>query len=93
MTETFYDNALLTALVTLMLIAGLVMVRLVRGPSIADRATAFDVLTCVVIGMLAVFAIRTSNYRYFDVVLVMGFVVFLGAIGFAYYMKKIRSRK
>jgi multisubunit Na+/H+ antiporter MnhF subunit len=88
MTDALYDTTLVVALVALMLIAGLVMVRLVMGPSIADRATAFDVLTCVVIGMLAVFAIRTSNYRYFDVVLVMSFVVFLGAIGLSYYMRK-----
>ena len=88
MTDALYDSSLVVALVALMVIAGLVMVRLVSGPSIADRATAFDVFTTVVIGMLAVFAIRTNNYRYFDVVLVMSFVVFLGAIGLAYYMRK-----
>lgn len=92
MTDALYDTTLVVALVALMLVAGLVMVRLVMGPSIADRATAFDVLTCVVIGMLSVFAIRTSNYRYFDVVLVMGFVVFLGAIGLAYYMRKNKGQ-
>jgi len=92
MTDALYDTTLVVALVALMLIAGLVMVRLVLGPSIADRATAFDVLTCVVIGMLSVFAIRTGNYRYFDVVLVMGFVVFLGAIGLAYYMRKNKGQ-
>ncbi len=92
MTEALYDNSLVVALVALMVIAGLVMVRLVMGPSIADRATAFDVFTTVVIGMLAVFAIRTSNYRYFDVVLVMSFVVFLGTIGLSYYMRKNKDK-
>ena len=88
MTDALYDTSLMAAMVALMVIAGLVMVRLVMGPSIADRATAFDVYTTVVIGMIAVFAIRTSNYRYFDVVLVMSFVVFLGTIGLSYYMRK-----
>jgi len=88
MTDAIYDTTLVIAMVALMLIAGLVMVRLVMGPSIADRATAFDVFTTVVIGMISVFAIRTSNYRYFDVVLVMSFVVFLGTIGLSYYMRK-----
>lgn len=92
MTEALYDTTLVVALVALMLIAGLVMVRLVMGPSIADRATAFDVFTTVVIGMIAVFAIRTSNYRYFDVVLVMSFVVFLGTIGLSYYMRKNKGQ-
>jgi multicomponent Na+:H+ antiporter subunit F len=88
MTDALYDTSLMAAMVALTVIAGLVMVRLVMGPSIADRATAFDVFTTVVIGMIAVFAIRTSNYRYFDVVLVMSFVVFLGTIGLSYYMRK-----
>jgi len=88
MTDALYDTSLMAAMVALMVIAGLVMVRLVMGPSIADRATAFDVFTTVVIGMIAVFAIRTSNYRYFDVVLVMSFVVFLGTIGLSYYLRK-----
>jgi multicomponent Na+:H+ antiporter subunit F len=92
MSDALYDTTLVVALVVLMLIAGLVMVRLVMGPSIADRATAFDVFTTVVIGMIAVFAIRTSNYRYFDVVLVMSFVVFLGTIGLSYYMRKNKGQ-
>lgn len=92
MTDALFDTTLVAALVSLMVIAGVVMVRLLRGPSIADRATAFDVFTCVVIGMLSVFAIRTNNYRYFDVVLVMGFVVFLGSIGLAYYIRKNKGK-
>ena len=92
MTAAWFDTTLVAALVCLMAIAAVVMVRLVRGPSIADRATAFDVFTCVVIGMLSVFAIRSNNYRYFDVVLVMGLVVFLGAIGLAYYIRKNKGQ-
>lgn len=92
MTDTLYATSMLVALMTLMVVACVVMVRLVMGPSIADRATAFDVFTCVVIGMLGVFAIHTDNYRYFDVVLVMSFVVFLGSIGLAYYMRKNKGQ-
>ncbi len=89
--ENFIEISLYVAVVILALIALIVMYRLVAGPSIADRVTAFDVLTCVVIGMLSVFAIRTDNYLYIDVVLIMSFVVFMGAIAFAYYLKKRRK--
>ncbi len=86
--KEFFDISLYIALVLLAMTAFLILYRLVAGPSIADRVVAFDVLTCVVIGMLAVFAIRTDNYRYVDVVLTMSFVVFLGAIAFSYYLRK-----
>ncbi len=91
--ENFIELSLYIAVVLLVLIAGIVMYRLVAGPSIADRVTAFDVLTCVVIGMLSVFAIRWNNYLYIDVVLTMSFVVFMGAIAFAYYLRKRGRRK
>lgn len=89
--DNFINISLYAALVLLGLTSFLILYRLVIGPSIADRVTAFDVLTCVVIGMLAVFAVRTGNYLYIDVVLVMSFVVFLGAIAFSYYLKKRRG--
>lgn len=86
--KEIFDISLYIAIVLLAMAAFLVLYRLVIGPSIADRVTAFDVLTCVVIGMLSVFAVRTNNYRYIDVVLTMSFVVFLGAIAFSYYLRK-----
>jgi multicomponent Na+:H+ antiporter subunit F len=86
--KEFFDISLYVALVLLVMTAFLVLYRLIIGPSLADRVTAFDVITCVVIGMLGVFAIRTDNYRYIDVVLTMSFVVFLGAIAFSYYLRK-----
>lgn len=91
MMESFITISLYIAVVLLVIIAGIVMIRLVIGPSIADRVTAFDIFTSVVIGMLLVFAIRTDNYLYIDVVLTMSFVVFLGAIAFAYYIKRRRE--
>jgi multicomponent Na+:H+ antiporter subunit F len=86
--DQFFDISLYVALVLLVMTGFLVLYRLIMGPSIADRVTAFDVLTCIVIGMLGVFAIRTHNHRYIDVVLTMSFVVFLGAIAFSYYIRK-----
>jgi multicomponent Na+:H+ antiporter subunit F len=86
--KELFDMALLIALVLLVLTTFMVLYRLIIGPSLADRVTAFDVLTCVVIGMFGVFSIRTDNFRYIDVVLTMSFVVFLGAIAFSYYLRK-----
>jgi len=77
------------ALISLMLATAPVMYRLMRGPSVADRVAAFDVLNCVVIGIMGVFAIMQESVFYIDVVLTMSFVVFLGTIAFAYYLSKM----
>ena len=86
--EAFFNISLQIALIILILTSGLVMFRLVIGPSIADRVTAFDVLTCITIGIVAVYAIISGKELFIDVVFVLSFVAFLGAIAFSYYLKK-----
>ena len=89
--EAFFNIAMQTALVSLIISSGLVLYRLVSGPSIADRVTAFDVLTCVTIGVVSVYAIVSENDIFIDVVFILAFVAFLGAIAFSYYIKKRRK--
>ncbi|MBI2271431.1 MAG: cation:proton antiporter [Bacteroidetes bacterium] len=80
--------AIIISLILSILATAPIMYRLLKGPSIADRVAAFDVLTCTVMGMIGILSIKTDNTVYIDVVLTMSFVVFLGAIAFAYYMEK-----
>ena len=86
--EAFINISLQAALIILILTAGLVLYRLVVGPSIADRVTAFDVVTCITIGVVAIYAIVSENELFIDVIFVLSFVAFLGAIGFSYYLKR-----
>lgn len=79
------------SLIILILATAPIMYRLLKGPSIADRVAAFDVLTCTVIGMIGIFSVNTNNTTYIDVILTMSFVVFLGAIAFAHYLGKTRN--
>jgi multicomponent Na+:H+ antiporter subunit F len=78
------------ALISLLVATVPIVYRLLKGPSIADRVAAFDVLNCIVIGMLGVFAIKNESTFYIDVVLTLSFVVFLGTIAFAYYLIKMK---
>jgi multicomponent Na+:H+ antiporter subunit F len=63
-------------------------IRLVLGPSLADRVVAFDVMTTVGMGFIAVYAVSTENSIFLDVVTVVALVAFLAAIAIAYYMKR-----
>ncbi len=90
--EGFIDISMKLALGILIFTSGLIMYRLVRGPSIADRVTAFDVLTCVTIGVLSVFAIMSDKELYIDVIFTLSFVAFLGAIAFSFYLNKRKKK-
>jgi multicomponent Na+:H+ antiporter subunit F len=63
-------------------------IRLVRGPDIADRVVAFDVMTTIGIGFITVYAVATEQSVFLDVASVVALVAFLATIAFAYYLNK-----
>jgi len=66
----------------------LAFVRLVRGPSLADRVVAFDVMTTIGMGFIAVYAISTNQSIFLDVASVVALIAFLATIAFAYYLRR-----
>lgn len=67
------------------LAAGMVLsfVRLVRGPSLADRVVAVDALATMAVGALVVIAVVTGQGLLLDIALAIALVVFLGTIAMA----------
>jgi multisubunit Na+/H+ antiporter MnhF subunit len=66
----------------------LALVRFVKGPTLPDRVTAFDLFAAVVIGIMAIYSVITGNMAFLDVALVLSLIAFLGAMSFAYYLFK-----
>ena len=63
-------------------------VRLLRGPSLADRVVALDMLAYVLIGLATTAAIRSESTAYINVALGLGLFTFLGTITFARYLER-----
>lgn len=72
------------------LAAGIVLslVRLARGPSLADRVVAFDLLTFLVAGVAAAAAIRTDEPAFLDAAIVVTLVPFLATVAFAQFLMR-----
>ena len=70
----------------------LVFIRLLKGPTIEDRVVAFDLLSSIAIGFLAVYSILTLSTSILDVGIIIALIVFLGTVAFAYYLER-RTRK
>jgi multicomponent Na+:H+ antiporter subunit F len=66
---------------------GLVVVRLVRGPSLADRVVALDVLTAVAIGFIAAYVVASGATALLDAALVLALVGFLATAAFAHFVE------
>ena len=84
MVETLLTTSALAILAAILL----TLVRLVRGPSLADRAVSFDVMTIASIGLIAWIAHFTGRHIYLDVALIYGFISFLGILVIGRYMEK-----
>jgi multicomponent Na+:H+ antiporter subunit F len=68
-----------------LLAAGMVLtfLRIVLGPTLADRVVAVDVLATMVIGALAVVALATGTPLLLDIALAIALIVFLGTVAMA----------
>ena len=66
----------------------LTFARLLRGPSLADRVIALDMMATLGIGIVAVYALFSGQPALLDVALLLALLAFLGTVGFAYYIER-----
>ncbi|AIS58138.1 cation:proton antiporter [Vibrio coralliilyticus] len=67
------------------LLLGVVMafIRLILGPTLADRVIALDLIAFITVGFIAVYALDSGQQSLLDVAITLGLVAFLGTIAFA----------
>ena len=61
--------------------------RLLRGPTMADRVVALDLITIEAVGIMLVYCVHTGEYVYLDVAIVWALISFLGTVAFARYLE------
>ncbi len=66
----------------------LAVYRLLMGPGAASRAVAMDVLSLIIMPMMAGYALYSGRMIYLDVALVYGILSFLGVTSLARYADK-----
>jgi multicomponent Na+:H+ antiporter subunit F len=87
MTGMLYQSgdALLAFLALAMIPA---FIRLVRGPTLADRVVSLDLITVISVAMCAVYAVVHGKPVFLDVAIVMALITFVGTVAFARYLEE-----
>ncbi|HVX72433.1 MAG TPA: monovalent cation/H+ antiporter complex subunit F [Devosia sp.] len=62
------------------------VVRVLRGPTLADRILGLDVATTLGVGLIAVFAMTVGQWLYLDVAIALALVGFVATVAFARYL-------
>lgn len=71
---------------------GLAFVRLIRGPSLADRVVALDMMTVLIVAFCGLFAISSGEQAFLDVAIVLALVGFLATVALARYAERRMMR-
>ncbi|MDD5720659.1 MAG: monovalent cation/H+ antiporter complex subunit F [Candidatus Krumholzibacteria bacterium] len=79
---------LTTLLAGVVLAMGLASLRLLRGPTLADRVLALDVLVIAAVGGVALLAWQTSRAVFLDVAVAVAMVTFISAVALAWYLEQ-----
>ena len=80
----------LLLLVAAMLLAG---VRIVRGPHVADRVVALDMLSLLGVAAAALAAVASDSMAFVDVALGVALVGFLATVSFAAFIERASVRE
>jgi len=82
--DLIYDISAIIAL------AGIVLsfVRLILGPTAADRAVALDGMTIISISLIVFIAYYFKRVIYLDVAIVYGLISFVGIVAVARYLER-----
>lgn len=82
------DQLLVGSLILLIISILATIYRLIKGPSAPDRIQALDSLGINLIAGVAIFSVLLQNTGFFEVILLIGILSFIGTIAFARYMER-----
>ncbi|HLR18534.1 MAG TPA: Na(+)/H(+) antiporter subunit F1 [Staphylococcus sp.] len=85
-----YNIILIIALVIVALSMLGMLVRVIIGPSLADRVVALDAMGIQLMAIVALFSVFLGTKYLMVVILLIGILAFLGTAVFAKYMDKGR---
>jgi multicomponent Na+:H+ antiporter subunit F len=70
---------------------GITVIRLLKGPSLADRVIALDVLIMAAVATIGVTASAYGQTALLDVAVAVATVTFIGTVGAAWYLQRKAS--
>lgn len=66
--------------------------RLWKGPTLADRVVALDMMTSAIIGFCGLFTVRAQVEGYLDIAVALALVSFVSVVALARYAERLARR-
>ena len=81
------------ALMVLLLSVFLALVRLIKGPDAADRIVALDLVSVLIVAILAAYSIFSGETSFLDVAIGFALIAFLGTVALARFLMRSAMKK
>lgn len=82
------EKILLLALALFSVSIALSLYRVIRGPSMPDRAIALDTIGINLLSAIAIVSIVLKTKAYLEAILILGILAFIGTIAFTKYIER-----
>ena len=82
------EAILLTALAFFMLAVALLLYRVIKGPTLPDRAIALETIGVNLLSAIAIVSIVLSTKAFLEAILILGILAFIGTIAFSKYIER-----
>ncbi|MEK5330431.1 MULTISPECIES: Na(+)/H(+) antiporter subunit F1 [unclassified Lysinibacillus] len=82
------ENVLLVALALFSVSIALSLYRVIKGPSMPDRAIALDTIGINLLSAIAIVSIVLKTKAYLEAILILGILAFIGTIAFTKYIER-----
>jgi multicomponent Na+:H+ antiporter subunit F len=69
------------------------LIRMVRGPHLADRVVAVDLMAIQMVGFITLYSIAKGETLFLDVAIAVGLVAFLNTVAFGRYLERISKNQ
>ena len=84
---TLLNIILFCAFAMLLLALGISLFRLILGPAIRDRIVAMDLIASITMGFILVYSVLMKESMYFDIVITISLISFIGTVSISTYLK------
>ena len=82
------EKILYTALTLFALTIVIALIRIIKGPSMPDRAVALDMIGVNLISMIAVISIVLKTKAFLEAILILGILAFISTIAISKYVER-----
>ncbi|WP_243387824.1 Na(+)/H(+) antiporter subunit F1 [Bacillus kexueae] len=83
-----FETVIIISLALIAISSFLLIIRLIKGPSVPDRAVSLDAFGINLIAITAIISVVLKTNAFLDVILLLGILAFIGTVAIAKFLEK-----